>query len=89
MHDTILTHSCNKLLPKTLEQKVLATADAMSHFHNGFWFWIAFNKGKTNLKFNDFLKFIKQKINKDIDKKIFFPQEKKELQKYKQLLKLI
>jgi len=32
------SHSVKKVVPKTLEAKMLATADAMSHFYYGFYF---------------------------------------------------
>jgi len=40
--EIILAHSCEgKLTPKTLEGKILATADAMSHFAGDFYLAIA------------------------------------------------
>ena len=33
----ILTHSCSNNKPETLEGKILATADAMSHYYNNFF----------------------------------------------------
>src|SRR3989344_4826069 len=35
--ETIITHSCRKVLPKTKEGKVLATADALAHLMTDFY----------------------------------------------------
>lgn len=49
MEHIILTHSCNKDIPDTLEGKILASADAMSHYSSDFYLQIAVT-GKRNLK---------------------------------------
>ena len=42
VEEIILCHSCNsKLMPKTIEAKILATADAMAHYQNDFYLKIA------------------------------------------------
>lgn len=73
--EIILAHSCeNDLAPKTLEGKILATADAMSHFLSDFYLAIAAT-GKRDAK--SFKKWVMKKIDRDYRKKIFFPFAKK------------
>ena len=72
----ILSHSCDNLMPKTLEGKILATADAMTHYVNDFYLQIA-TTGQRNLV--EFKAWALEKLNRDYNKKIFFPFAKKEI----------
>lgn len=76
MEHIILTHSCNKDIPDTLEGKILASADAMSHYSSDFYLQIAVT-GKRNLK--DFKKWTLEKLDRDFNKKIFFDFAKDEV----------
>jgi HD superfamily phosphodiesterase len=83
--EIILTHPCNtKLKPKTLEGKILASADAMSHYINDFYLVIATTE-KRDLK--NFKKWALEKLNRDYNKKIFFDFAKKEIRERHNLLK--
>ena len=85
--EIISAHSCNThLMPKTLEGKILASADAMSHYINDFYLIIA-TTGESNL--NDFKKWALEKITKDYNKKIFFGFAKKLIEKRHKVLKEI
>ncbi|MFZ5365465.1 MAG: HD domain-containing protein [Patescibacteria group bacterium] len=73
--EIILSHSCDTgPMPKTLEGKILASADAMSHYINDFYFAIAVT-GERDLK--TFKKWALKKLDKDYNKKIFFGFAKK------------
>ena len=72
----ILTHSCNRSKPITLEGKILATADAMTHYVNDFYLQIAITR-RRSLKV--FKLWALEKLNRDYNKKIFFPFAKKEI----------
>lgn len=73
----ILSHSCDtKLKPKSLDGKILASADAMSHYINDFYLVIA-TTGERNLI--DYKKWALKKLNKDYNKKIFFDFAKKKI----------
>jgi HD superfamily phosphodiesterase len=76
VQNIILTHTCSKTQPVTLEGKILATADAMTHYVNDFYLLIA-TTGQRNLK--DFKAWALEKLNRDYKKKIFFPFAKKEI----------
>lgn len=70
VREIILSHSCDtKLKPKSLEGKILASADAMSHYINDFYLVIAVT-GERNLI--DYKKWALEKLDRDYNKKIFF-----------------
>lgn len=73
----ILSHSCDaKLKPKSLEGKILTSADAMSHYINDFYLIIA-TTGQRNLI--DYKKWALEKLDRDYNKKIFFDFAKKKI----------
>jgi HD superfamily phosphodiesterase len=72
----ILTHSCNSVIPTTLEGKILATADAMTHYVNDFYLQIAVTRQRS---LKDFKIWALEKLNRDYNKRIFFPFAKKEI----------
>ena len=70
----ILTHRCRKYSPETVEQKIVASADAMAHFLPPFYLWI----GKYSSKnFEGIVEGNLRKIERDYNEKIFFEDEKK------------
>jgi HD superfamily phosphodiesterase len=84
----ILVHSCSnaRKVPKTLEGKILASADAMAHYVNDFYLQIAVD-GKRTLK--DYKKWALEKLNRDYNRKIFFKFAKKEIEdRHKVLLEI-
>lgn len=83
--EIILAHTCaTKLIPQTLEGKILASADAMSHYVNDFYLTIAVT-GKRDLV--DFKKWVLEKLNRDYNKKIFFDFAKDMIKKRHNILK--
>lgn len=83
----ILSHSCDtKLMPATLEGKILATADAMSHYANDFYLTIAIT-GKRDLP--AFKKWALEKLDKDYNKKIFFAFAKTQIKQRHKVLKVL
>lgn len=77
VQDIILSHACDSLMPKTLEGKILATADAMASYINDFYLQIA-TTGQRNLA--EFKEWALEKLNRNYNKKIFFPFAKKEIE---------
>ena len=80
----ILTHRCKKHKPETLEQKILATADAVTHFKSPFYLWfehISKNSFKENLESG------LKKIERDYNDKIFFDEEKELIKNEYKVLK--
>ena len=78
VQNIILTHSCDNRMPTTLEGKILATADAMTHYTNDFYLRIAI-MGQKNLE--ELKSWALEKLNRDYNKKIFFSFAKKEIKK--------
>lgn len=80
----ILTHSCNTdMMPQTLEGKILASADAMSHYINDFYLQIAVT-GERDLP--SFKEWALEKLDRDFNKKIFFDFAKKMVEKRHKIL---
>ncbi|MFA6974043.1 MAG: HD domain-containing protein [Parcubacteria group bacterium] len=73
-----LTHRCKKFIPKTKEEKIVATADALNHFLPSFYLGIAVVASE---EYADTMKKNMQKLEKDYEHKIFFPAEKKLVKK--------
>lgn len=72
--DVVLTHRCRKFMPETLEQKIVATADAMAHFLPNYYLGIAMVAKED---YADVAKFDVNKLERDYEEKIFFEDEKK------------
>ncbi len=85
LEEIIAPHSCSGVLPTSLEGKILATADAMAHLATDFYMYFAWNhwgnKGDMQT-YEEFRKWVMQKIEKDFHKKIFFPEVQQELLPY-------
>jgi len=81
---TILTHRCKKHKPETLEQKILATADAISHFKPPFYFWFSSISSKP---LKEQLEGSLQKVERDYNEKIFFKDERELVKKEYEVLK--
>jgi len=74
----ILTHRCRKYPPETIEQKIVASADAMAHFIPPFYLWFA---KYTSKPLSEMLESNLKKIERDYNEKIFFEDEKKMVEK--------
>ncbi|MEA2056457.1 MAG: HD domain-containing protein [Patescibacteria group bacterium] len=89
--DACKTHSCDDNgKPESLEGKILATADALSHFHNGFYLRILISwSRKVNperypelAKKSDYQHLKKKlflKIDRDLNEKIFFEEVRQKI----------
>jgi uncharacterized protein len=83
--NVILAHRCNpNLMPKTIEEKILASADAMSHYINNFYINIAV-LGERNTK--KYQKWVLEKLNRDYNKKIHFTFAKKMIRERHNIIK--
>jgi hypothetical protein len=83
--EIILTHTCedNHLVPKIIEGKILASADAMSHYINDFYLHILITRDQD---LGSFRKWALEKLDRDYNKKIFFDFAKKMIQKRHHIL---
>lgn len=67
----IKPHSCRELKPTTLEGKVMATADALAHLGSDFYLQLCWLHIHSK-SYADFKAWLKQKIERDCNDKIFF-----------------
>ncbi len=83
MNDVIEPHSCRDgFLPRTLEGKVMATADALAHLTTDFYVQFAWKHLPDNLSYEEYINWVKEKIDRDFNNKIFF-NETKEKYRYR------
>lgn len=80
----VLTHRCRKYPPETLEQKIIATADAMAHFIPPFYLWVG---QYVNRKFSELMESNMRKAERDYNEKIFFDDERKMVEEQYEVLK--
>ncbi|EKD44234.1 MAG: Metal dependent phosphohydrolase [uncultured bacterium (gcode 4)] len=82
--NVVLKHRCRKYPPETLEEKIIASADAMAHFLPPFYLWIV--KYSTN-DFPEFMERNSRKIDRDYHEKIFFDEEREMIEEQYSALK--
>ncbi|MBU0974710.1 HD domain-containing protein [Patescibacteria group bacterium] len=75
------THSCKENgKSNSLEGKILATADALSHYHNGFYLRVLYSWSKGNK--GDYQKLkteLFKKMKRDLNEKIFFDEVREKI----------
>ena len=81
----IETHRCREKKPKSLEAKILSSADAMSHIKfYPILFWVAFYLNRMSLK--EGISWMREKIKRGWEQKILIPEAKKMVEEeYKSL----
>jgi HD superfamily phosphohydrolase YqeK len=84
VRSTIMTHSCLKHKPTTLEQKILATADAMAHFQQPFYVWFSHITSQT---FEEQQASMMRKLDHDFNHKIFFDEERESVRPHYEVMK--
>ncbi len=70
------THKVQNNQPQTLEAKILATADALSHFDQGSYLRIWLAWGRQMDDYDKMRAKLKEKLERDFSEKIFFPEIK-------------
>lgn len=87
LNDAIKNHSCYPgHLPETLEGKIIATADAKAHLDTDFYYF-AQEQMKSHKTEAEFKTWVTEKISRDFNVKIFFPEIKEELKGFYETLK--
>lgn len=76
VQNIILTHSCDKKMPETIEGRVLSSADAMAHYTGDFFLRIAVS-GDRNVE--EYKEWALEKINRNYNKKILFDFAKEKI----------
>lgn len=81
-----LCHRCKAELPETIEEKIVATADAIAHFSPAYYLGLAVI---ANEDYKDLAKNNLKKLIKDYNNKIFFEAEKKKFKRVAKAFKKI
>jgi len=80
LKEVIEPHSCkNGYLPTTLEGKVMATADALAHLTTDFYLQFAWMHLPENKNYEEYLEWVKEKLERDFHDKIFFDEVREEV----------
>ncbi len=74
VYDVCKSHSCKRFKPQSMEAKILATADAMSHYSGGFYLRLIHKW--HDLEYHDAREKLLKKIGKDYKDKLFFKEAK-------------
>lgn len=74
--DIVLRHRCKKFVPQTLEEKIVASADAMAHFLPSYYLGIALVAKED---YPGLVNNTLSKLERDYERKIFFDDEKRKL----------
>jgi HD superfamily phosphodiesterase len=73
-------HSCKEgKLPRTLEGKVLATADALAHLTTDFYLQFAWKHLPEDKSYQEFVHWVHEKLDRDFNQKIFFAEVREEV----------
>lgn len=64
--------------PESIEAKILATADALSHFYHHVYLRV-FEHYRKNKPFEETVEILRKKIERDFTKKLFFPEAKEKV----------
>lgn len=88
IYEVCRSHRCKDVQPQSLEAKILATADAMSHFTHGFYFRL-FDHYKDKMNFDELLILIRKKLERDFGQKMFFEEAREKIKGQYQAWKVV
>ncbi len=88
VYEICRAHRCKDVRPESLEAKILATADAMSHFTHSFYIRL-FQAYKDELSFEEIKKNVLKKLDRDYNDKIAFDEGREEVRNRYEAMKLI
>lgn len=73
--DAIMHHNCHgNSRPRTIEGKILATADSLAHLKTDFYIFAVWNFGKRGESLDGTKKWVLKKIDRDFYNKILFDE---------------
>lgn len=79
LYNILKPHSCRGgNVPTTIEGKVVATADAITHLKSDFYLQFCWMHLPQDKSYQQWLEWIEEKLERDFHKKIFFEDERKE-----------
>ncbi|NOY89498.1 MAG: HD domain-containing protein [FCB group bacterium] len=88
VYEVCRSHKCEDVQPKSLEAKILATADAMSHFMHTVYLRL-FLYYQTEMTFDESRILIRKKLERDFNRKIFFKEVKNQLRKKYEAMRFV
>lgn len=88
VYEVCRSHGCRDVQPESLEAKILATADAMSHFTHSFYFRL-FQFYKDEKSFEEIREIIRKKLDRDFNDKIAFDEGRGEVRDRYEAMKLV
>lgn len=77
----------NQYKPETIEARIVASADAMSHFDTTFN--IAWIGAKMGMDMLETIEWLKAKLERDWEKKLYFPEAKEKMRDKYEAFKLL
>lgn len=90
VQEIIKPHSCNdELMPTTLEGKIVATADGAAHFTTDFYLVFCWRHYGPKDDYYVYKKWVLEKLEKNIGKKLFFEDVRQEVTPRYQALKAL
>lgn len=88
VYEVCRSHRCKDVKPESLEAKILATADAMSHFTHSFYFrLLQFYKDEKS--FEEIREIVRNKLDRDYNDKIAFDEGREEVRAQYEAMKLV
>jgi putative nucleotidyltransferase with HDIG domain len=87
--EIIKPHSCKELLPTKLEGKVMATADGAAHFLTDFYPVFCWRHYGPQGDYGVFKDWMRNKMEKDFNKKLFFDDIRHAILPHYEALKLV
>jgi putative nucleotidyltransferase with HDIG domain len=88
VYEVCRAHRCKDVKPESLEAKILATADAMSHFTHSFYFRL-FQFYKDEKSFEEIREIVRKKLERDFNDKIAFDEGRDEVRDRYEAMKLV
>ena len=88
VYEVCRSHRCKDVQPDSLEARILATADAMSHFTHSFYFRL-FQFYKNEKSFDEIREIVRKKLERDFNDKIAFDEGRDEVREKYEAMKLV
>ena len=88
VYEVCRSHRCKDVQPESLEAKILATADAVSHFTHAFYFRL-FQHYQGEMSFDEIREVVRKKIERDFNDKMFFDEAREEVRDKYEAMKTV
>ncbi len=89
VYEACRAHKAENIIPESLEAKIVASADAMSHFDNSFFLTVFYSWSHEDKTAQELKKKLLMKVERDYREKIFFDFARQKIKKHYQAWKQI